>query len=289
MMQGIVFDIKHFAVHDGPGIRTTVFLKGCNLRCAWCHNPEGSSGNPQIAYYAHKCIGCDECVRVCPAGAHKIVDGVHDFRRERCIACGECSTACVADALMLFGRRMTAKELLPLVLEDRDFYASSGGGVTFSGGECMLQSDFLCEILRLCKAEGIHTAVDTAGDVPWEAFAKVLPYTDLFLYDVKAITFALHKEGTGVSNERIVENLARLSGATSAEITVRVPVIGGYNDTDEEISRIAAFLKPFRIRSVELLPYHAMGAHKYAAIGKEGVPFTEPTEAEMEKIKRLFE
>ncbi len=287
MIRGCIFDIKRFAVHDGNGIRTTVFLKGCNLRCLWCHNPEGMFSVPQTAYYAHKCIGCGECAGVCPAQAHRIEDGKHLFDRALCIGCGKCAAVCLGDALTFYGREMTADELLPLLLEDREFYESSSGGVTFSGGECMLQADFLREILRLCKENGIHTAVDTAGDVPWESFEKVIPYTDLFLYDVKAATESLHKEGTGVSNARILENLKRLSDA-GAEIIVRVPVIGGYNDTAEEIERIAAILKPLRIRSVELLPYHAMGEHKYEAIGQVGQTFTVPDADTMALFRKLF-
>ena len=287
-MKAIVFDVKRFAVHDGPGIRTTVFLKGCNLRCLWCHNPEGLSGESQIAYYAHKCIGCGECVRICPSGAHFVTENEHVFERALCTACGRCAEVCTADAIAYFGRRMTAAEVLSLVTEDKDFYESSGGGVTFSGGECMLQADFLREILRLCKENGIHTAVDTAGDVPWASFEKVLPYTDLFLYDVKAATESLHKEGTGVSNARILENLTRLSD-TGAEIIVRVPVIGGYNDTEEEMTKIASVLRPLRIKSVELLPYHAMGEHKYKAIGREERRFTVPSEERMQSLRRLFD
>ncbi len=275
-MKATIFDIQRNSYVDGPGIRTAVFFKGCNLRCAWCHNPESQSASLQMLFWKNKCTGCGKCAQMCP------------YAGTSCDLCGKCTIYCPHDAREICGREYTAEELLREIIKDKPFYASSGGGVTFSGGECMLQADFLSEILRLCKAEGIHTAVDTAGDVPWESFEKVLPYTDLFLYDVKAATEALHKEGTGVSNTRILENLARLSEETEAEIIVRVPVIGGYNDTDEEISKIAAVLAPLRIRSVELLPYHAMGEHKYAAIGKEGVPFTVPTEADMNAFRRLF-
>ena len=186
-MKARIFEVKRFAVHDGDGIRTTVFFKGCPLKCVWCHNPEGISTKSELAYYAHKCIVCGECQNVCPTGAHTIENGKHSFNREKCIICGKCTDVCLSDALILYGKEMTVEELLPVLLKDKDFYDNSGGGVTLSGGECLMQADFCAELLQMLKKEGINTAVDTCGYVPKESIDKVLPYTDTFLYDIKAI------------------------------------------------------------------------------------------------------
>ena len=180
-MKATIFEIKRFAVHDGDGIRTTVFFKGCPLKCVWCHNPEGIFMKPSLAYYAHKCIGCGECVNVCLQNAHKMTENEHIFERESCIGCGACESACLGEALTLYGRETSAEELLPKLLEDKEFYENSGGGVTLSGGECLLQADFCAALLKALKENGIHTAVDTCGFVSREAFDKVIPYTDVFL------------------------------------------------------------------------------------------------------------
>ena len=209
-MKATIFEIKRFAVHDGDGIRTTVFFKGCPLTCQWCHNPEGLSSRPQLAYYRHKCISCGECARVCPTGAHEITQQGHVFRREACIACGKCAESCFSDALTLYGKEMTPEELLPILLEDREFFENSGGGVTLSGGECLMQADFCAELLKMLKEAGIHTAVDTCGFVSRETIKKVLPYTDIFLYDLKAFDREVHLRCTGVPNEPILENLRSL-------------------------------------------------------------------------------
>ena len=169
-MHAIISDLKRFAVHDGDGIRTTVFFKGCSLKCVWCHNPEGIGFKPQLAYYNHKCLGCGECVGVCPVGAHKVAEQGHSFNRELCIGCGKCSEVCFGNALTFYGKKVTVDELLPVLLEDREFYENSGGGVTISGGECLCQADFCTELLKKLKENGIHTAVDTCGFVPREAF-----------------------------------------------------------------------------------------------------------------------
>ena len=178
-MKAPIIDIKRFAVHDGDGIRTTLFLKGCSLKCVWCHNPEGIGFAPQLAYYPDKCIRCGECIEVCAAGAHKITDGMHSFDRTRCVGCGKCESACLGRALTFYGREMTVDEVLPKLLEDRDFYESSNGGVTLSGGECLMHADFCAELLKKLKDEGIRTAVDTCGRGPRSAFDKTMPYTDI--------------------------------------------------------------------------------------------------------------
>ncbi len=274
MPKAMIFDIQRNSFVDGPGIRTTVFFKGCNLRCKWCHNPESQSFEKQMMFYKDKCTGCGKCREVCPN------------HLQSCDFCGKCELYCPADARKVCGREYTPAEVFAEVIKDKAFYDNSGGGVTFSGGECMLQLDFLREILEKCKSAGIHTAVDTAGNVPWESFEKILPFTDLFLYDIKAFGAELHRKGTGVSNELILENLKNLSGR--ADIIVRIPVIGGYNDNDEEIRQIADFLKQIKIIKAELLPYHAMGEHKYTALGRNPESFNVPNKNFMNRSQQLF-
>ena len=274
MPKAMIFDIQRNSFVDGPGIRTTVFFKGCNLRCKWCHNPESQSFDKQMMFYKDKCTGCGKCREVCPN------------HLQSCDFCGKCELYCPAEARKICGREYTSDEVLAEVIKDKAFYDNSGGGVTFSGGECMLQLDFLREILEKCKSAGIHTAVDTAGNVPWKSFEKILPFTDLFLYDIKAFDAELHRKGTGVSNELILENLKNLSGR--ADIIVRIPVIGGYNDNDEEIRQIADFLKQIKIIKAELLPYHAMGEHKYTALGRNTESFNVPNKNFMDRSQQLF-
>jgi len=274
-MKATIFDIERSSFVDGPGIRTTVFFKGCNLRCEWCHNPESQSKSKQILFYRDKCTGCGKCKSVCP------------YHFEQCDFCGRCALYCPNDARKICGKEYTVEEVLSEILKDKAYYGESGG-VTFSGGECMLQIDFLKAILEKCKANGVHTAVDTAGNVPWEYFEKILPYTDLFLYDVKCISEDLHKDGTGVSNRLILENLQKLSDK-NAEIIVRVPVIPEFNGNGYEMQKIADYLKDLRIKKVELLPYHAMGEHKWAALGKAAKQFSVPNSGDIDKFKELFD
>lgn len=280
MKTATIFEIKRFAVHDGDGIRTTVFFKGCPLRCLWCHNPEGLNGKPQLALYAHKCISCGECVAVCERGAQRMVDGVHAFDRGACVACGACANRCLGNALTMYGKRVTVEELLPLLLEDADFYRTSGGGVTLSGGECLLQADFCAELLAALQKEGIHTAVDTCGFVPRTAFDKVMPYTDIFLYDVKAFDEDVYKTCTGQSNAIILENLTYLH-ACRKPVEIRIPYVPGYNDG--QIPKIAALLAPMdNITRVRVLPYHNYAGSKYAALGiNSTLPPTLPTDEEI--------
>lgn len=276
-MKATIFDIQRNSFVDGPGIRTTVFLKGCNLRCKWCHNPESQLPDRQMMLYKDKCTGCGKCREVCPTGG------------ENCVFCGKCELYCPSDARKICGKEYTSDEVLSEVVKDLTFYSNSGGGVTFSGGECMLQIDFLAEILEKCKANGIHTAVDTAGNVPWEYFEKILPYTDLFLYDVKCFSEELHIEGTGVSNKRIKENLKKLSDEFNGDIIIRIPLIPGYNDDISELQKTADFLSGINAVKTELLPYHAMGEHKYDALGMDCTKYTAPTSDETAELKKLFE
>lgn len=275
-MTATIFDIQRSSFVDGPGIRTTVFFKGCNLRCKWCHNPESQSGNRQMMFYKHKCTGCGKCAEVCPN------------HLASCDLCGKCEIYCPHDARKICGKDYTPEEILAEVIKDKIFYKTSGGGVTFSGGECMLKIDFLTEILKLCRENGIHTAVDTAGYVPWESFERVMPYADMFIYDVKAYTDELHTEGVGVSNKLILENLTKLSQCFKGEILVRTPVMPGYNGTDEEMGKIAAFVKGLGITNVELMPYHKMGEYKYGALNMDAVTYEVPCKEDIEKWRALF-
>lgn len=276
METGMIFDIIRNSFVDGPGIRTTVFFKGCNLRCKWCHNPESQKPEKQMMFYKNKCTGCGKCMEVC------------HFNLENCDFCGKCETYCPNDARKICGREMSVDDVVAEVVKDKAFYDASGGGVTFSGGECMLQIDFLAELLKECKKQGIHTAVDTAGCVSWDRFEKIMSYTDLFLYDVKCASDELHKEWTGVSNELIIDNLNRLSADFKGDIIIRVPVIGGVNDTKAEIQKIADILRDVKCKDIELLPYHKMGEHKYDALGDESVEFSVPTDEVMEEFKEII-
>ena len=263
-MTGNIFEIKRFAVHDGDGIRTTVFFKGCPLRCVWCHNPEGLTAAAQTAFYAHKCIGCGECKKphFTPAD-------------------------CLGEARVRYGREVTVEELLPRLLEDREFYENSGGGVTLSGGECLLQADFCAALLRALKEEGVHTAVDTCGFVPREAFVKVIPYTDIFLYDFKAFDEDVHVRCTGKSNTKILENLRYLD-SLGKKIEIRIPFVPEYND--DQIGKIADFLKDLKnITKVRVLPYHNYAGSKYVSLGKENnLPARLPTDEELRAAESYF-
>lgn len=286
-MTAKIFDIKRFAVHDGDGIRTTVFFCGCPLRCVWCHNPEGLSAQPTLAYFEHKCVGCEECAHVCPEGAHKFENGKHIFDRTKCIGCGKCTENCLDGALTLYGKEITVEELLPLLLEDKDFYISSGGGVTLSGGECLMQADFCAELLKQLKANGIHTAVDTCGFVSKENFDKVIPFTDTFLYDVKAFDEDVHKKCTGVANRLILDNLKYLD-SINKNIEIRIPYVPNFNS--DQIGKIAKFLSELKnIKKVRVLPYHNYAGSKYTALGiKNNLPTIVPTATETENIRKLY-
>lgn len=263
-MTGTIFEIKRFAVHDGDGVRTTVFLKGCSLKCVWCHNPEGIGFKPQLSYIRNKCIGCGECVGVCSAGAHIMDDGGHIFDRTKCIGCGKCEEVCLGEALKLYGKKVTVKELMPTLLADRDFYESSGGGVTLSGGECLMQADFCRELLMALKNEGIHTAVDTCGQIPREAIDKVMPYTDIFLYDLKAYDPAVHEKCTAHTNELILENLRYIDDC-GKKIEIRIPYVPEFNS--EEIEKIGELLGTLKnLTKVRVLPYHNYAGSKYDAL-----------------------
>lgn len=268
----IVSDIQRCSLHDGPGIRTTVFLKGCNLRCRWCHNPETIAPRPELQFFPDRCVGCGACLEACPRGAHAEADGGRRFDRDLCVACGQCAAGCYADALVMVGREMGADEVLAEVAADREFYRGSGGGVTISGGEPLFQRDATDEILRACRAEGIHTAIETNLAWPWERVASVLPVTDLLMMDIKLMDPARHEQWTGEGNEQVLDNARRLS-AEQVALIVRTPVVEGVNADAAEIGRVADFIRDFpNLLYYELLTYHPLGAGKYESLGLDYPP-----------------
>ncbi|MBN2047825.1 MAG: glycyl-radical enzyme activating protein [Anaerolineaceae bacterium] len=287
---GMIFNIQRFSIHDGPGIRTTVFFKGCNLRCLWCHNPESVERAAQILYDPAKCIGCGACAAVCPNNAQRMEDGVHVYLRAECDLCGACLEECFTDALTLSGKPTSVEAVVDEVMRDLEYYRESDGGVTFSGGDPLLQPDFLFDLLSECKRLGLHTAVDTAGNVPWETIERVAPLTDLFLYDIKAVDPEIHRRATGVSNQRILENLRNLV-QMGKRVWVRIPTVPGYNASLEEMGAIAAFLEELNgVERIEMMPYHSLGSEKYANLERDypaaGIPI--PRAAEMEALRDLL-
>jgi pyruvate formate lyase activating enzyme len=272
---GLVFLIERFAVHDGPGIRVAVFLKGCALRCAWCHSPESQSTRPELLLKQDRCIACGTCLPVCKSDAIQEIDAEFETDLTRCDACGDCATACPANARVIAGRRITVQELLAEIERDRIFIDRSAGGVTFSGGEPLLQGAFLASALAACRSAGFHTAVETAGFGPTMAL-EALGGADLVLFDLKLFDEDRHRRATGVSNRLILANFGRLT-ARHRGVRARLPLIPGVNDDDENVDAIGALVASAGVAAIDLLPYHSAGIAKYSRMGRSyALPEVQP-------------
>lgn len=291
MSRGLIFDIKRYSINDGPGIRVTIFLKGCPLRCQWCHNPESLSPKIQKLFSASKCIGCGECSRVCPVRACTLTDRGVVTDDSLCTLCGKCAEACPTLAMEMSGRFRSVEELLKVIEKERPFFDHSGGGVTFSGGEPLLYPDFLVEVLEACGRRGIHCAVDTSGFVEKETLLRVAKHTDLFLYDLKMVDAEKHRQYTGSDNRVILENLTALA-ESGAAIQIRIPLIGGVNDDDGSVAASAAFVAglPGEKKPVTLLPFHDVAKGKDLKLGEERDlrSLCVPTRVDLERVIGLF-
>lgn len=279
----LIFNIQRFSVNDGPGIRTNVFFKGCPLNCLWCHNPESKSLTPDLGFIQSKCIGCGHCLTQCPGGCHSNVNGEHVIDRTKCLACRACQTFC-AGALEIMGQEMSVEEVIDEVMKDEIFYRTSGGGMTVSGGEPMIQFPFLPALLRAAREKGLTSCMETCGFAAWERFEEVLPLVDLFLYDVKETDPARHKEYTGADNALILENLKRLDAA-GAKTVLRCPIIPGLNDREDHfaaIGRLADSLK--NVQGIDVEPYHPLGKTKCENLGRD-YPLADLSFPDKEQVK----
>lgn len=286
----LISNIQRFSTKDGPGIRTTVFFKGCPLHCKWCHNPETHNSHEEIMYNAENCTLCSRCVFACPNNAIKIENNMLFTDRTLCNHCGQCTDVCYYNAREISGKTMSINEVCDRIFSDISFYSQSGGGATFSGGECMMYPEFLLGCLKMCKSQRIHTCVDTSGFAPFSSFESILPYTDLFLYDIKSFSSDLHQQLTGVDNALIWDNLEKLCKA-GANINLRIPVIEGCNSDLSDIELTAAKAQSFGIKKVNILPYHDMGKYKYTKLGREydGNSMATPSDEKLASIVQIFE
>ena len=283
-----VFDLQRFALHDGPGIRTTIFLKGCPLNCIWCHNPESKKAKPQLGFLEKKCVYCGKCQQVCPKGVHNILENRHEISFSECALCGKCVDACLNKALKIFGRKMTSDELLKTVVKDRDFYQRSGGGLTVSGGEPMMQFEGLRELLKKAKEMGIHVCLDTSGQASQERYREIAEYVDLFLFDYKLTDPLEHKKYTGVDNRQILSNLDYLC-THGSNVFLRCPIIPGINNKESHYRAIAELSQKYdAIRQVNLMTYHDMAKGKAAQIG-ETYPLAKLKTIEAAEKKQIYE
>ncbi len=286
MGKGIVFNIQRYSIHDGPGIRTTVFLKGCPLRCFWCQNPESQDLNPQILLDRKKCTLCGNCIAICPTKAIRLSDEKLTIDRKACKGCGKCVEVCPNEARRLVGKYATVDEIMHHVLRDVKFYENSGGGVTLSGGEPTAQPRFVLAILKRCKEEGLHTALDTCGYAPWTTMKKLLDHVDLVLYDLKHMDPKKHYDATGKDNRLVLRNVTRI--ADHKPLRIRVPLIPGFNDSPEDIRALARFVKK-ELDSVpiDLLPYNKLGENKYDLLDKSYSPLQSQEESYLEALQAI--
>ena len=288
-----VFNIQKFCTHDGNGVRTTVFFKGCNMRCSWCANPESQNNKPELLFYQNKCVGCKACLHTCPEHAISISEEKITQNHELCINCGACADACLFEARKLIGKYMSPEEVFTEINKDRIFYTLSGGGVTFSGGEPLLYSNFIQAVARKCHKEGYTVFAETCGCFPTTYIDKIVDSVDKLLFDLKIMDSEEHRKYCGVTNEKLLNNFKILS--RYVDIQPRVPIIPGITDTDDNIEAICAFLKecetdfPF----VHILPYHILGIGKYAALGKTyelpDIKQIEPGDPTLNRVKSIFE
>lgn len=289
-MKANIFNIQKFSIHDGPGIRTTIFFKGCPLKCIWCHNPESQNPVREILYDKNKCTLCGSCVKVCNNNAIELIENKLITNMEKCIFCGDCAICCINCARQIAGKEYTVDEVLKEVLKDRVFYKNSKGGVTLSGGEPLIYADFIEELLIKLKKENIHTAVDTCGAVDFKALEKVSKYTDLFLYDLKSMDDNKHIYYTGVSNKNIIDNLIKLSKIHN-NINLRLPLIEGINADENHIIEILKLIRYTNINKINLLPYHDIAIHKYEKLGRDydSYKMKRPTDEKLNRFKEIFE
>lgn len=289
----LITGIQKYSIHDGDGIRTTVFFKGCHLNCQWCHNPETKDFKPQMLIDEEKCLACGSCIEVCPQNANRIVNGHISCDRSLCISCGVCLNSCPLNIREVVGQEWEVGALFKELKKDEMFYEESGGGVTLSGGEVMANDmDFVCELAKKLYRYGISVTIDTCGMAPWHNYERILPFVDTFLYDVKVIDEAKHKEYIGASNKEILSNLEKLN-EKGAKIFIRIPVIKEVNGNDKDMGEIIDYLKAKQIspRKINLLPYHNTGSSKYGRLGEEykGKNFKTPAAEEMQRFVELFQ
>jgi len=281
-----IFNIQKFSVHDGPGIRTTVFFKGCPLKCAWCHNPESQNAGMEILYDKNKCTLCGNCIKACQNNAIEIKNNILTTNMDKCTFCGDCTVCCINSAKQIAGKEYTVDEVMKEVLKDRVFYKNSKGGVTLSGGEPLIYAAFVEELLMELKKENIHTAVDTCGAVDFKVLERISKYTDLFLYDIKSMDEEKHILYTGVSNKNIINNLINLSKIHN-NINLRLPIIEGINADENHIFEILKLIKNTNIKKINLLPYHDIAMHKYEKLGRKYYEYMKrPAD---EKLKRYID
>ena len=287
-LNGIIFNIQRYSIHDGPGIRTTVFLKGCPLSCYWCQNPESQVMKPEVLFDKNYCTSCGQCIIACSSGANWLAGDTAKIDRDKCTGCGNCVESCPNGARKVTGRYATVGEVIEEILKDRKFYENSGGGITLSGGEPTLQSKFALQLLKRCKEDGLHTVLDTCGYIPWQTMQKLLEYTDLVLYDIKCLDARKHSKATGKPNDLIIANAQRI--AEYKELWARIPLVPGFNDSVEDIRAIMHFVKKeLGVVKIYLHPYNKLGEGKYDRLDKKGVRLDPQSDEHVEKLRNIVE